>query len=195
MTPQNPQMSPDGAYWWDGQAWQPMPLPGSPVPVAPQPSQVDRPSWLPEAIETPSAPLPASTTSQAPVATQDPIAPPSAFATPVAQMAPPPWMPQTPPASTSRTAVMVAAVAAIALMMAGAGVWAWHQSQAAEARPSQAATPSGAGAPRSSPTVSRPLTAELAGDYCPVAHPGNAACWKGTFVNTGPPIGKLAMIF
>src|SRR5207237_664533 len=87
---------------------------------------------------------------------------------PVAQMAPPQWMPQAQP-STSRTPVMVAAVAVIALMASGVGLWAWQQSAnqsqtAAVANPSQTATPSTAGSPLASPTVARALTAQLAGD-------------------------------
>ena len=199
MTPQNPQISPDGAYWWDGQAWRPMPLSGTPAPVESQTPQMSRPSWLPEGAEAPGAQAQTSATSPAAVTTQDPIAPSSEFAPPSSQMAPPPWMPQTQP-STSRTTVMVAAVAAIALMATGAGVWVWQQSAnqsqpAALASPAQAATPSAVGSRLASPTVARPLTAQLAGEYCPVAHPGDAACWKGSLVNTGPSIGKLAMIF
>jgi hypothetical protein len=95
---------------------------------------------------------------------------------------------------------MVAAVSAIALMVTGAGVWAWHKmsdqsQQAVSVSPSPAVTPSAADSPRPSPTVALPLSAQLAGDYCPVAHPGDAACWKGSLVNTGPAIGKLTMIF
>ena len=197
MMPQNPQISPDGAYWWDGQAWRPMPLPGpSAPPVEPQTPQASRPSWLPGGVEVPGAQSHESATSPAAVTTQGPVAASSDFATPVSQMAPPPWTPQAPPSSTSRTAIMVAAVAGIALMVTGAGVWAWHQmSDQSQPAVSASAPPSSPNSPRPSPTVAQPLTAQLAGDYCPVAHPGDAACWKGSFVNTGPAIGKLAMIF
>jgi hypothetical protein len=199
MTPQNPQISPDGAYWWDGQAWRPMPLPGSPAPVGLQTPQMSRPSWLPEGVEAPGAEAQAYATSPAAVTTQDPIAPSSEFAPPSSQMGPPPWVPQT-QLSTGRRTVMVAAVAAIAVMATGAGVWVWQQSAnpgqpAALTNPAQAATPSAVGSPQASPTAARPLSAQLAGEYCPVTHPGNAACWKGSIVNTGPSIGKLAMIF
>ena len=199
MTPQNPQISPDGAYWWDGQAWRPMPAHGAPAPFEPSQPELARPSWLPDEAQVPGAPSQTPAAAPSAVTTQDPIATASELPAPVAQMAPPQWMPQAPP-STSRTPVMVAAVAVIALMATGVGLWAWQQSAnqnqtAAVANPSQTATPSAAGSPAASPTVARALTAQLAGDYCPVAHPGNAACWKGSFFNTGPQIGKLAMIF
>jgi hypothetical protein len=200
MTPQNPQISPDGAYWWDGQAWRPMPLPGvSAPPIEPPTPQTSRPSWLPDDVEIPGAQSHASAATPAAVTTQNPMAASSDLATPVSQMAPPPWVSQAPPSSTTRT-VMVAAVAAIAVMVTGAGVWAWHQMSdqsqiAASVSPSSAATPSSADSPRPSPTVAQPLTAQLGGEYCPVAHPGDAACWKGSFLNTGPAIAKLAMIF
>jgi hypothetical protein len=199
MTPQNPQISPDGTYWWDGQAWRPMPLPETATPVQPSTPQMTRPSWLPDVLEAPATQSQAWATAPSAATTQDPIASSSESSTPDAQPPPPPWMAQAQP-STSRTAVMVAAVAAIALMVTGAGVWAWQQSSNASQSPPSAnssltATASPAGSPLASPTAAAPLTAQLAGDYCPVAHTGNAACWKGSFVNTGPPIGKLAMIF
>ena len=49
--PPTPPISPDGNYWWDGQSWQPMPVPAS-APVAPPtpgPSPVDKPAWLDQA--------------------------------------------------------------------------------------------------------------------------------------------------
>lgn len=56
---QNPlQLSPDGAYWWDGQAWQPMPVNYSASSVA-QPAETARPSWLPEEVAVPTPPIPA----------------------------------------------------------------------------------------------------------------------------------------
>src|SRR5438445_4416333 len=95
---------------------------------------------------------------------------------------------------------MVVAVSVIGRTATGVCSRAWQLSAnlshtVAVAIPSQTATPSAAGSPAASPTVARALTAQLAGDYCSVALPGNAACWKGSFFNTGPQIGKLAMIF
>jgi hypothetical protein len=53
-----PQLSPDGNYWWDGQAWQLMPGRIAATPVAPQPTtDTPRPSWLPEDVPVP---IPAS---------------------------------------------------------------------------------------------------------------------------------------
>ena len=48
-----PQVSPDGAYWWDGQAWQPT-ASSSAATSATQPEQAAaRPSWLPDGIQLP----------------------------------------------------------------------------------------------------------------------------------------------
>jgi hypothetical protein len=59
-----PQISPDGNYWWDGQAWQLMPgrtaaTPAVATPaVAPPLTDTPRPSWLPEEIAVPVRPAP-----------------------------------------------------------------------------------------------------------------------------------------
>lgn len=54
-----PQLSPDGNYWWDGQAWQLMPGRIAATPVASQPTtDVPRPTWLPEEIAVPIRPAP-----------------------------------------------------------------------------------------------------------------------------------------
>jgi len=64
--PATPPVSPDGNYWWDGQAWQPMPVPGAPAAFAPdtatQAAQVAaaQPTWLDQ-------PLPALRPEPAPV--------------------------------------------------------------------------------------------------------------------------------
>jgi hypothetical protein len=123
-------MSPDGAYWWDGQKWQLMPN------RAPEPA--------------------------------------------VAKAAP-----RAKPPSVQTTA-MLASVAAIALMLVGGGAWAWLQSVQSQSPP---ATPQVTYAPDA------PLTANIGTDYCPVAHPGDTSCWKGTVTNSGPAIGKLAIMF
>ncbi len=52
-----PQISPDGNYWWDGQAWQLMPVPGA-APSAPPTTDTPRPSWLPEDVAVPIQPAP-----------------------------------------------------------------------------------------------------------------------------------------
>jgi len=57
--PSSPPISPDGHYWWDGRAWQPMPAAAAPVP-APAPAAVAPPSWL--AVQ-PQAPAPAAQAS------------------------------------------------------------------------------------------------------------------------------------
>jgi hypothetical protein len=59
-TPPAPQISPDGHYWWDGQAWQPMPAAAAsaaaPALAADQPA-ADQPAWL--AQPAPLTPEPA----------------------------------------------------------------------------------------------------------------------------------------
>lgn len=200
MAAQTPQISPDGAYWWDGQAWRPMPLPNVSTPAAPPSQQTSRPSWLAEGVEVPGEPAQSPVMPMPPVASVAESGGPVGFGEPLGGTAPPPWMPQAPPSSTSRTTVMVAALGALVLMAGGVGFWVFHQSNsqndvASSGNP--AATAAASPAATSSPTqvAALPLTAQLGGDYCPVAHPGNPACWKGSFVNTGPSIGKLAMIF
>ena len=56
---QNPrQLSPDGNYWWDGQAWQLMPGRVAAAPAAQPATDTPRPSWLPEEIAVPVRPAP-----------------------------------------------------------------------------------------------------------------------------------------
>src|SRR5713226_3423887 len=49
-----PQVSPDGAYWWDGQAWQATVLDSGPTSAAPPVQEAAKPSWLPAGVELPS---------------------------------------------------------------------------------------------------------------------------------------------
>jgi hypothetical protein len=53
-----PQLSPDGNYWWDGQAWQLMPGRIAAAPAAQPTTDTPRPSWLPEEIAVPIRPAP-----------------------------------------------------------------------------------------------------------------------------------------
>lgn len=148
-------MSPDGAYWWDGKTWQPMPALGSPV--------------------------------EAPPAVEE---------------APPLWVRQATPSAT-RSMVMLASVVAIVLMIGAAGVWGWQQyvaSQTPSGSNSLSLAKSESASPEPSPgaapgAVQQTLTAQLGGEYCQVIHTGDVSCWKGSFTNTGPAIGRLAMIF
>ena len=48
------QVSPDGAYWWDGQAWQLMPTTQVAQPTIVTPP----PSWLPEGVDVPTPAIP-----------------------------------------------------------------------------------------------------------------------------------------
>ncbi len=172
--PGPPQMSPDGAYWWDGQKWQPMPgravAPPAPTPAAQQDA---RPSWLAVPVQP----------DQLIVATDE---------------TPPLWAQPAKP-SALRTVSMVGAGAALVLMLGWAGMSVWQQNtqnqSASSANPAQAAVRGETASPGGSPVVERRLSAKLGGEYCPVVHPGDTGCWKGSLVNTGPAIGKLAITF
>ena len=192
MTPPSPLISPDGAYWWDGQNWQPMPMPSAPAPVESPPPLASRPAWLPEGSDLPGTPA---------AIPPEPMGEP---ASPTSALPPPVWHPRTPPSSGTRTLVVIVAIGALALIVVGGGVWAVYQfarqsstvatgNPAASPSPSLQPTPSPSPSP--SPAAVQPLTAQLGGDYCPVAHRGDSACWKGSFINTGPPVGNLAMTF
>jgi hypothetical protein len=106
ISPSTPPISPDGNYWWDGQAWQPMPQPGpqAVAVVASAPAAavaIDQPAWLDQ-------PLPAMHPEPAPVA-------------PVVQQAAPAW--QAPAPRGSRTwiyitgALMIVVIAVTALYL------------------------------------------------------------------------------
>jgi hypothetical protein len=56
-----PQISPDGNYWWDGQAWQLMPGRIAATAAAQPTTDTPRPSWLPEHV---AVPIPASPPEQ-----------------------------------------------------------------------------------------------------------------------------------
>ena len=74
-------------------------------------------------------------------------------------------------------------------------------TSAASPAPSPKSTPTAK--PTSKPVAKKPavavappkLTADGSGSYCPVAYLNQNACWRGTVVNTGPRIGRLALIF
>ncbi|HEX9094639.1 MAG TPA: hypothetical protein VF990_00910 [Candidatus Dormibacteraeota bacterium] len=56
--PPPPPLSPDGNYWWDGQAWQLMPgriaaTPAAATPAAQPTTGTPRPAWLPEEVPVP----------------------------------------------------------------------------------------------------------------------------------------------
>jgi len=87
--PSSPPISPDGHYWWDGQAWQPMPAAAAPVP-APAPAVEAPPSWL--AVQ-PGAPAPAP---------QAPVYPEPAYQQPAYEQPPagaPSWTTPAPPSN------------------------------------------------------------------------------------------------
>jgi hypothetical protein len=189
MSQETRQISPDGAYWWDGQAWQPMPSPANPAPIGPTNPQEARPAWLAEGAELPGQPLPGPPPVNAAVT-------PEAYLEP----APPPAWTQLQPSQPSRSPILLAGAALLVLVVAGGGIYAFQSlnRQAADtssANPPASAAPSTTALPSTAPPVALPLTAQLGGDYCPVAHPNDSACWKGSLLNTGPAIHKLALMF
>jgi hypothetical protein len=152
------------------------------------------PSWLPPGTDLPQYGAPSQVAQRVePVYEQTAAAYQSPEPTPA-------WVSPQPPGA-SRTTIMLAAGAALILLAGGAGVYAILQSSNQHATDTSggptaaAATPSIVPSPSPSPVAVLPLTGQIGGDYCPVAHPNDAACWKGSFVNTGPPIGQLALIF
>jgi hypothetical protein len=121
--PGSPQISPDGHYWWDGQAWQPMPA----AAAAPAPAE-QQPSWLAAPLPAAAAPAPAS----APVA----YAPQPVYEQ---QPAPAAWMPPEPP--RSRLTTYVTALVLIAVLGAG-GYVAWQMTSHTDYTASVQASPS-----------------------------------------------------
>jgi hypothetical protein len=104
------------------------------------------------------------------------------------------------PSGGRRSPIILAAAAALVLIVAGGGVYAFQSlsrqsNDTSGGTPVATSNPSGNPSPSSLPPVALPLTAQLGGEYCPVAHPNDAACWKGSLLNTGPVIRKLALIF
>ena len=193
MTEPTRQISPDGAYWCDGEAWRPMPS-TSIAATAEQPQpEATRPSWLPEGTVL-SGPLSASTPSAGADSTNAPMA--NAYSEPVPS---PQWVaPQ--PSRASRSPIILGAAVALVLIVAGGGVYAFQSlsrqsSDTAGGNVVATLAPSSNPSPSTSPPIALPLTADLGGDYCPVAHPNDAACWKGSLLNTGPVVRTLALIF
>jgi hypothetical protein len=186
MAGQPPQISPDGAYWWDGQAWRPMPPPAAPPITPPEPAAA-RPSWLPAEAEMPGHPATVA-------------APPMAPAAAIAENVAPPLWAASPPANGNGRALTLAGVVALILVVALAGGLVLRQvlSQQPAGTNDAGLVAASSPSPEASPSASiaaAPLTGQLGGEYCPVAHRGDSACWKGSFLNTGPGIRKLAFMF
>ncbi len=128
-----PQLSPDGNYWWDGQAWQLVqraPAPAVPVAVptpAPAPAAPARPDWLDQApawLESP------------PAAAESPLPPePVAY-----EAAPaPPWV--QPPKSASRPLMFITGALLIGVIAIG-GLVVRGELLAGNDQPLAAVTPS-----------------------------------------------------
>jgi hypothetical protein len=103
-----PQISPDGSHWWDGHAWQPMPLPNVGTSGQESEPQIKRPVWLPDGLEFPGPP-------SAPLS-----APPADFGPPDGGIAARPWEPQAPPQSLLRKVLLwVGVVLGVGILLFG----------------------------------------------------------------------------
>ena len=89
-----PPISTDGAYWWDGQAWQPMPFPGAVTAIEQSTTDTPRPSWLPEGAELPDPASPPGLQL---------IESPAAIGAPYAAISAPVWAPPTQRPSSRRS--------------------------------------------------------------------------------------------
>lgn len=95
---------------------------------------------------------------------------------------------------------MAAAGVVLVLLLGIAGYTILQASRANNSSASDAAqlsspTPIASASVSAQPVIALPLTADLQGEYCPVSRLNSNACWHGALQNTGPPIGKLALIF
>jgi hypothetical protein len=130
-----PQISPDGHYWWDGHAWQPIQPPVQ-QPVAPvsapslaqAPAAEAPPSWL--AVQ-PQAPAP-----------QAPVYPEPAYQQPVYEQAPlPPPAWATPSPRSNRMWIYMTGLLMIALIAIG-GVYGYNTLRSANDTANVQTTPS-----------------------------------------------------
>ena len=99
-----PRLSPDGHWWWDGQAWQPVQGP-PPQPVPPAATPAQKPEWLDQA--------PAWLAAQPAVAAEG--APPQ----PIEPQAPAPAWQQPAPRSGPQPVMYVAAALLVAIIAVG----------------------------------------------------------------------------
>jgi hypothetical protein len=99
--------------------------------------------------------------------------------------------------SAPRSTIAIAAAAAIALMIVGGGVWAWQnmRSDNAPPPPTISAAQVETVPPDLSAVLDKGLAGNFAGEYCPTLHDGDSSCFKVSLTNTGPAIGRLAIIF
>jgi hypothetical protein len=157
------------------------------APTPSPPAQPDRPSWLPADQPLPGAPAA--------------VAPP-----PVEQYVPsypepaPLWVAPAPASNGSRTMVMAAAAVILVLLVGIGGYSIFEASRANNTSLNNSAqlsspSPIASATVSSQPAAALPLTANLQGEYCPVSRLNSNACWHGSLENTGPPIGKLALMF
>lgn len=153
-----------------------------PAPAAPQDA---RPSWL--VVPTPDTH--AATAPHTPVVTQAAFTAPATDQVVIPPDETPPLWAQPAKPSSIRTVSMVGAGVALALMVGWAGMTAWQQNALNLGASTNSAVSVAQG------ETAKRLSAKLDGQHCPVVHPGDTGCWKGSLVNTGPAIGKLAITF
>src|SRR5713101_5248380 len=98
-----PQVSPDGAYWWDGQAWQPTLLDSAATSAAQSVQEAAQPSWLPAGVElpSPSDPPDAPLTPAVIGAPDGSVFTPAAIGSPVSAVLTPAWAGETEAPDTS----------------------------------------------------------------------------------------------
>ena len=119
-----PQISPDGNYWWDGQAWQPMPAPAAQPPVQ-APAPADQPAWLDQPA-TAVGPEPAPNPVPEPALVQQPVALP--WNTPASRGSSRTWI--------YVTGAALIAVIALTALYVGSQLRAYGQNAAAVVSPS-----------------------------------------------------------
>src|SRR6266852_2410503 len=117
-----PQVSPDGAYWWDGQAWQPTVLDSAPTSAAQPVPEAARPSWLPVGVElpNPSDPPDAPLTPAMIAAPDGSVFTPAVIGAPVSAVLTPAWAGQTDAPDTSLS--IIKKVLVLAGLLLGGGI-------------------------------------------------------------------------
>lgn len=184
MGPPNATVSPDGAYFWDGQAWRPI---TSATPTGGGGEYWDGQGWT----QTPNQ-------AREPASRQVSAAPARLPAWSVALVG-------------GAMVVLLVTVAGFGVYLftgqpapgTPVAVVTGSPDATASATASPTVLPTVRPSPKPSPTrtpvaVTKPppaLTATIDGSFCPVSRVGETSCWLGRIVNRGPRIGRLAVVF